>query len=70
MKVLYKTVQEIDHAATGAKARELREAKKKSLRKTAIALGVSAAYLSDLELGRRGWTQERADEFQNAITKH
>jgi transcriptional regulator with XRE-family HTH domain len=37
----------------GQKIRELREAKDLSLRELAKKLGVSAAFLSDIELGRR-----------------
>jgi transcriptional regulator with XRE-family HTH domain len=49
----------IDHVATGALVRKARAGKRISLRDMAIALNVSAPYLSDLERGRRNWTVER-----------
>lgn len=62
-----KAVQIIDHAAAGAEMRSKREKAKLSLRSIATKLGVSPAYLSDLELGRRAWTEERAQAFLAAL---
>lgn len=42
----------------GEKIRELREQKDMSLRELARQLGVSAAFLSDVELGRRHLSEE------------
>lgn len=41
--------------ATGVQMRQRRERAGVGLRELSRKLGVSAAYLSDLELGRRGW---------------
>lgn len=60
-------VDEVDDAATGAKMRELRKKAKVSLRSVASLMGHSAAYVSDLELGRRGWSEERASAFSDAV---
>lgn len=64
-----KKVDEIDDAATGAKIRKLREESGLSLRAVALEMAVSAPYLSDLELGRRGWSEERAQQCVDAIKK-
>ncbi len=57
----------IDHARTGASMRKKRLALGKSLRQTAAAMGISAAYLSDLELGRRNWTARLASSFLTCL---
>ena len=65
----YKMVQVIDHVATGAHWRELREAKRISLRRQAskFGLGRSASYVSDLELGKRNWNEERERLYSEAL---
>jgi transcriptional regulator with XRE-family HTH domain len=40
----------------------------KSLRHVADLMGISAAYLSDLELGRRGWSSGILKDFREAIS--
>lgn len=69
MKAKFKTqlVRQVDHSATGAALRDRRIYKRLSLRSLATELGISAAYLSDLELGRRNWTEERFAEAVSAI---
>lgn len=57
----------IDHAATGAAFRQFRVSQKVSLRQLADLVGISAAYLSDLELGRRQWTVEKEDAFRRVL---
>lgn len=47
--------------------RRRREACAVSLRRLAIAMGFSAPHLSDLERGRRNWTQEKCDRYEIAI---
>jgi predicted transcriptional regulator len=47
--------------------RRLREQHSCSLRKMAVKLGVSAPYLSDLELGRRNWSEKRIKSFLQAL---
>lgn len=60
-------VDEIDDRATGMKMRGLREAANISLRDLGRMLDLSAPYLSDLELGRRGWTEQRAGQYVAAL---
>jgi transcriptional regulator with XRE-family HTH domain len=69
MKVQTKTKMVIDNIATGKMARIARENKNHSLRAIAKRLGFSASYLSDLELGRRNWTEEVARKFTEAINE-
>lgn len=57
----------IDHAATGAAFRQFRVSQKVSLRQLAYLAEISAAYLSDLELGRRQWTVEKEDAFRRVL---
>jgi transcriptional regulator with XRE-family HTH domain len=45
----------IDNKVMGQEMRALRQRKGVSGRTLATAMGISAAYLSDLELGRRNW---------------
>jgi transcriptional regulator with XRE-family HTH domain len=48
-----------DHTKAGQLIRQARKAAKLSLRSLAKLLDISAPFLSDMELGRRGWSQER-----------
>lgn len=52
-------VQEINHVETGAGFRAERERAGISLRELAAAANMTAPYVSDLEQGKRNWTQER-----------
>lgn len=61
-------VETIDDAATGQKLRMMREAAKLTLREVANEVGISQSYLSDLEVGRRNWSEARAAEVAAAIT--
>lgn len=65
--VVWKKVQEIDHRATGAAMRARREKSGKSLREVSAKMGISAAYLSDLERGFRNWTVTKAMAFERAL---
>jgi|TARA_Y100000310_G_scaffold334199_1_gene413364 transcriptional regulator with XRE-family HTH domain len=47
--------------------RRARTASGLSLRQVAEQMGISAAYLSDLERGRRGWSKQLIDDFETAI---
>lgn len=58
----------LDDEAIGKEMRFRRETTKLSLRETARRLGFSAAYISDLELGRRGWSSHRVNDYLNAIS--
>lgn len=47
--------------------RRLRQNKGISLRDMAKRLSISAPYLSDLELGRRDWTEEKIEDFRSKL---
>ncbi len=68
--MITKTVTAIDHVATGESARRRRKQSKASLRSVATKMGVSAAYLSDLELGRRNWTDAVEARFNASIAQN
>ena len=53
--------------AFGARLRELREQKNISLRELAKKIGVSGAFLSDIELGRRFPSQDKIDLLAKEI---
>ena len=48
----------------GLALRKRREARGMSLRDMATNLGISAPYLSDLELGRRHWKQRYTEAYR------
>jgi len=47
--------------------RSLRKKSGLSLRRVARIMGISAPYLSDLELGNRAWSAAREQQFRNAV---
>ena len=47
--------------------RALRKAAGKGLRQIAGAMDFSPAYVSDLELGRRGWSEELIERYKKAV---
>lgn len=57
-----------DNIGIGQQMREERKNAGLSLRTVAKRLGVSAAYVSDLELGRRNWSLHRVTDYQNALS--
>lgn len=57
----------VNHIASGEAVRERREAKNKSLRWLAAQLKISPMFLSDLERGRRNWTQERFKQAMDIL---
>jgi transcriptional regulator with XRE-family HTH domain len=63
-----RTIQEINHVATGAQFRRERIRLGISLRSLARAAGQTAPYLSDLELGRRNWTQEKLASLSKILS--
>jgi transcriptional regulator with XRE-family HTH domain len=67
MRLITKQVTAVDNAATGRLAREARTKAGLSLREVARRLDLSAPYVGDLELGRRGWTAERVIEYRKAL---
>lgn len=58
-----------DHRPLGAELRRRREAVGMSLREVARQMEISAPYLSDMENGRRYWTETTRDNFLKAIKK-
>lgn len=64
-----RTVLVVDHVGTGEAIRKRRESVKLSLRKLAAECGWSAPYQSDLELGRRTWSDEKCLKVEYAIKK-
>lgn len=67
--LVYHTVEQIDHAATGQTMRQLRKSHGVSLREVARRMKLSAPFVSDLELGRRNWTVDLALKFMSASTR-
>lgn len=69
MKILatIKPVEDIDHTGTGVALRAKREIHSLTLETLAYRLGWSVGYLSDLERGRRNWTQERVNAYLLAL---
>lgn len=60
----------LDHVAVGDYYRRMREKiAHKSLREIAKRMDVSAPFLSDLERGRRNWTEERIEQYRKALRK-
>jgi predicted transcriptional regulator len=59
--------QILDDRAIGQEMRRLREAAKVSLRGIAAKLGFSAAYVSDLELGNRHWTDDKIQAYKKHL---
>lgn len=63
-KLPVETVQQIDQEEAAKTIRGLREKAGMSIRRLAAELGFSAAFVSDMELGRRNWS---AKSFTRAI---
>lgn len=61
------TGKESDPVAIGHSMRRLRQRWGVSLREMARRLDISAPYLSDLELGKREWTEEKISTFRRKL---
>ena len=61
------TGEEIDHVAVGDMLRKRRIAAKKSQTYVANKLGLSSAYLCDLEFGRRLWRDDLIQKYEKAL---
>lgn len=59
--------QTVDHEQLGAMMRKLRLQSKLSLREVARRLEFSAAYLSDLEQGKRNWSEKKIFDYRKAL---
>ena len=62
-----KVSNEVDDARTGSGIRRERLKARVSLRAVARAMNLSAPYVSDLELGRRGWNNELLMRYSSAM---
>jgi len=51
----------------GYMLRSVRDANRVSLRRVAKQMGISAAYLCDLELGRRWWSVELVRQYRDGV---
>ena len=67
IKCLKMTVVVTDNVATARMARSHRERHRVSIRAVAQQMGISAPYLSDLELARRCWRDSTLREFYAAV---
>jgi transcriptional regulator with XRE-family HTH domain len=64
-----KTTVEIRNEQAGEMIRELRERKGVSLLALSNAVGYSQQYVSDLERGRRNWSNDLFNKVEAAIRK-
>lgn len=69
MKLKLKPAQLIDHVETGAQVRAERERQGLKLQPVADEMGITVQFLSDLERGRRNWTEELLEKAEAAIKK-
>lgn len=63
----YKTVEVVDHAATGAEFRRLRVEAGFSAVQVAARCGICSQTLSKLENGHRSWTQDYVDDLNESL---
>lgn len=63
----YESIFVIDHYLTGDKYYCMRKEKSLSLREVARRMGISAAYLSDLERAKRNWNEKLAERYEIAL---
>lgn len=70
MKIVLRNTQlyQTDNFSTGEMARNERKVAGFSLRAVAIAMKISAPYLSDLERGHRTWSLKLSTDFNAALT--
>lgn len=59
----------LDQREVGKELRALRIAAKISLRNMAESLGLSAPYVSDLELGRRNWSRTKIKDYTRMVAR-
>lgn len=63
------TVQKPDSVACGKIVRDARIKSGMSLRQLSVAIGFSAPFVSDLELGRRSWKDETFQRAMHIISR-
>jgi predicted transcriptional regulator len=68
MKLATRTVKIIDHEKTGAAIRKRREKYGIEQKKLADDMGISRAYLSYLEAGKRQWDESLFDRAVYCLT--
>lgn len=61
------TGKENDAVLIGAKMKAMRQAAGIQQKFVALKLNISAAFLSDLEHGRRYWTQTMIDKYKEVV---
>lgn len=69
MPISTKTVKVIDHVATGKRMQNLRYKSGLSGKKVADLLGFSQPMLAMLEKGRKNWSEDLCERFQEALKK-
>lgn len=67
MKAVTMMVEKIDNGKTGEAARMERLAIRASQSDIAAFMGVSPMFICSLELGRKNWTPDKVDKFNQAI---
>jgi transcriptional regulator with XRE-family HTH domain len=67
MFAIYETIQVIDHKRTGEQSRRSREYAGITLRTLAKRMKISPAYLSDLERGKRNWSEELCGKYAKTL---
>lgn len=69
MKLPMIKTSEIDHVEAGKKIRDARWNAGVSLRSLASKMHISAPFLSDLERGRRNWSDDKFRQAEKLITE-
>lgn len=67
MKLITTKVDAVDNWATGQKLKRSRKKSGLRISDVASAMGISEPYLSELERGKRNWTQDMVDRFNKSI---
>ena len=71
MNLLYRhqfyTIKLVDHHATGSQVRQERRKRNLTLQVVSAAAGISVVYLSNLERGKRRWTEELLKRIEIAM---
>lgn len=57
------------HQITGAMCSKARKKAGLTQREVAKGMGISVPYLSDLENGNRGWTEQRFEAFNKSLQR-
>ena len=60
-------IRTIDNGATGKKAKTLRKRKKLTQIQVSKKMGITQAYLAQLETGKTNWTKKLLNRFNGAV---